>query len=58
MAFIHQLLSTHLVSEVGGFPNQELLRRATELSALPQSWKDYFCWHTLSRSVFNYGYKI
>jgi MOSC domain-containing protein YiiM len=22
--------------------NQELLRRATELSALPQSWKDYF----------------
>jgi MOSC domain-containing protein YiiM len=22
--------------------NQELLRRATELPALPQSWKDYF----------------
>jgi len=23
-------------------PNQELLRRATEVPALPQSWKDYF----------------
>ena len=22
--------------------NQELLRRATEVPALPQSWKDYF----------------
>jgi MOSC domain-containing protein YiiM len=22
--------------------NQELLRRASELAALPQSWKDYF----------------